>query len=60
MVIETKGDYLDNPESKSKLKMGLAWANKSGERFRYFMVFEMNPPPDAHNLSQLMDILKEL
>lgn len=40
LAIETKGDHLDNPESERKLKLGRIWQNKSGEKYRYYMVFE--------------------
>jgi 16S rRNA G966 N2-methylase RsmD len=42
-VIETKGDDRDNSDSKTKLKLGQAWASKAGnDHFKYFMVFDRN------------------
>ena len=43
LAIEPKGDYLDNDESRQKAKLGKVWqneANKSGDKYRYYMVFQ--------------------
>lgn len=42
VIIESKGDDRDNSNSQHKLNLGRKWADKAGERFRYFMVFENN------------------
>lgn len=47
IVIETKGDHLDNRESEQKLKLGRIWQNKAGERYRYYMVFQNREKPVA-------------
>lgn len=40
VIIETKGDHLENTETKNKLELGRTWQNMSGSRFRYYMVFQ--------------------
>ena len=40
VVIEAKGDNLDNSDSAAKLRLGRKWADKAGESFRYFMVYQ--------------------
>ena len=42
LLIETKGDHLENTESKRKCRIGRAWenaANIGGDKYRYYMVF---------------------
>lgn len=38
--VETKGDHLENTETKYKLELGRAWQNMAGSSFRYYMVFQ--------------------
>lgn len=43
LMIEPKGDHLENAESRRKVAVGRAWqnaANKTGDKYRYYMVFE--------------------
>ena len=40
LMIETKGDHLDNDESKEKAKIGDQWAKLAGKQYKYYMVFE--------------------
>ena len=40
ILIETKGDHLENTETKYKLELGRAWQNMAGSSFRYYMVFQ--------------------
>ncbi|MFA6807318.1 MAG: DEAD/DEAH box helicase family protein, partial [Bacteroidales bacterium] len=60
IVIETKGDYLDNTDSKDKIKLGNTWAVKAGENYRYYMVFENNTLDGAKNIRELIDIIKNI
>jgi type III restriction enzyme len=39
LLVESKGDNLDNSDSTNKLKLGKYWEGKSGSNFKYFMVF---------------------
>lgn len=40
LMVETKGDHLDNDESKAKAKAGSEWASLAGRKYKYYMVFE--------------------
>ena len=39
LIIEPKGDYLENLESRNKATIGRAWEKKAGGQYRYYMVF---------------------
>jgi type III restriction enzyme len=39
LMIEPKGDHLENEESRQKVKIGTAWQNMAGANYRYYMVF---------------------
>lgn len=62
LMIETKGDHLDNTESKTKAKIGHQWDTLSGSNYRYFMVFQSKSPdyPGAYSYDKFMEIVKEL
>ena len=62
LLIETKGDHLDNPESMAKAYTGNEWANQAGRLFRYFMVFQNKEPekPGTYSYERFMDIVKNL
>ena len=40
LLVETKGDQLENAESREKIKLGRAWQNAAGSQYRYYMVFQ--------------------
>lgn len=40
VMIETKGDHLDNTDSRQKAELGARWEKYAGPTYRYFMVFE--------------------
>lgn len=40
ILIETKGNHLENPQSEEKAKVGKIWAELSGRNYRYYMVFK--------------------
>lgn len=39
VLIETKGDHLDNDQNRKKLILSHKWREKAGEPFRYYMIF---------------------
>ena len=61
-MIETKGDHLDNDESKAKAKIGQQWAMHAGNKFRYFMVFQSKSPdyPGAYSHDDFAQICNGL
>ena len=42
IMLETKEDDITNDDSKTKFKLGSKWADKAGDKYFYFMVFENN------------------
>lgn len=62
VLIEAKGDYLANDDSKQKLRLGRAWAEKAGEQFKYFMVFQNKDMKldGAYMLDEFIDIMQKL
>lgn len=60
ILIETKGDHLDNDDSKDKNKLGKIWAEKSGENYKYFMVFQTKKVEDCYTANSIIEVLKRL
>lgn len=60
MIVETKGDDRDNSDSICKLKLGEAWANKDGNDFRYFMVFDKNGIEGSYRLDKFLPVIANL
>jgi type III restriction enzyme len=62
LMIEPKGDHLENTESRQKAKIGRAWQNMAGANFRYYMVFENKEPEGegALRFDDFMTIVREL
>ena len=60
VIIEAKGDDRDNSDSAKKLKLGKRWESEYGHVFKYIMVFENKPIPDAHKLSDALTLLAEI
>lgn len=60
ILIETKGDFLDTEDSRSKNALGKKWAEKSGKKFKYFMVFQKKKVPETYTAQSIIDIIKML
>ena len=62
LMVETKGDHLDNDESKAKAKLGDQWARLAGKQFKYYMVFQHKQPdyPGAYSLERFLELVKGL
>jgi type III restriction enzyme len=62
LLIEAKGDHLDNDESKEKANVGAKWDNLTDRQFRYYMVFQSKQPsyPGAYSYERFMEIVKGL
>ena len=66
VLLETKGNHLDNSDSQAKIKAGLAWQNAAnqlndGHKYHYFMVFEHEPKlPNSYTVSEMLQILQRL
>lgn len=57
VLLETKGDDRDNSDSRAKVELGRTWANKAGEQYRYFMVFDKQEMEDAVTIKELLQRL---
>ncbi len=60
VLIETKGDYLDNDESRAKNLLGKKWAEKAGDNYKYFMVFQTKAVVDTYTTQSIVEIVKML
>ena len=60
ILLETKGDDRDNSDSRRKLELGKFWANKAGDKYRYFMVFDKRELDGAYTKEKFLEILREL
>ncbi len=58
LLVESKGDDRDNGDSKTKLKLGKAWASNAVKVYRYFMVFDENPIEGAYTIADFAEMLK--
>jgi len=62
VVVEVKGDDRDNSDSERKLRLGRKWADKAGDDYRYYMVFDnLNWSKEgAYDLSDFVELMKKL
>lgn len=60
VILETKGDDRDNSDSRTKLELGKTWANKAGENYRYFMVFDKQQMEGAVTIKELLQRLSAM
>lgn len=60
LMVETKGDQLDNPKSKVNAKIGAKWAEMAGNEYKYYMVFEKGNPDHqgAYSLDRFLEIVR--
>ena len=60
LLVESKGDHLDNSDSMRKLRLGGLWASKAGNNYRYFMVFDNNPIENAHRIDEVTKLIAQM
>jgi type III restriction enzyme len=61
VLLESKGDYLDNSDTDRKINLGKLWASKSGNNYRYFMVFDNNiSVENSQKLEEAIKLISEL
>lgn len=62
LMVETKGDHLDNAESKAKAQAGAEWASMAGRLYKYYMVFQTKTPgyAGAYSYDDFMRIVRDL
>jgi type III restriction enzyme len=57
ILLETKGDHLD---AEQKIRLGQQWANKAGNDYRYFMVYERRIVDGAYRLEDFLNIIRDI
>lgn len=57
ILLETKGDRLN---AEQKIRLGGLWANKAGNNYRYFMVYERRTVDGAYTLDDFLNIIKDI
>jgi type III restriction enzyme len=62
VIVEVKGEDRDNSDSEHKLRLGRKWAEKAGDNYRYFMVFDglFWNKEGAYDLSEFVGIMERL
>lgn len=64
ILAETKGEFLDNEDTAQKIKLGDKWAQKAGEDYRYYMIFDDtskdNISTGVTNISKFIKMIKYL
>ena len=60
ILVETKGDVYDNDDSKNKNRLGKIWAQKCGENYKYFMVFQSKDVSDTYTAKSIIEVLRRL
>ena len=60
IMVEVKGDDRTNDDSRIKLKLGSKWADKAGDKYFYFMVFENSKIEGSLLIDEFIDTIKEL
>ena len=62
LLIESKGDHLNNPDSARKVKLGRAWEKLAGPKYRYYMVFQDQAlaADGAYPLDRFLEIARGL
>lgn len=59
-MVETKGDDRINTDSKAKLSLGTKWADKAGNQYHYFIVFENNEIEGSKSITEFINLLKQM
>lgn len=60
LLVESKGDNLDNSDSMRKLRLAQLWTSKAGNDYRYFMIFDTNPIENAHRLDEATRLIAQM
>lgn len=60
IMVEVKGDDRTNEDSKIKLKLGSKWADKAGDKYSYFMVFEKSKIEGSLLVDEFISTIRDL
>ncbi len=57
ILLETKGDHLDNTDSEAKCRLGTEWEKQAGKNFAYFMVFDKKEVIGSYTLDKAKELI---
>src|SRR5690606_25383959 len=57
ILVETKGDHLDNTDSAAKCRLGNEWEKQAGQDFAYFMIFDRKEVDGAYTLDKAKELI---
>lgn len=57
ILVETKGDHLDNADSAAKCRLGNEWEKQAGNNFAYFMIFDKKEVEGAYTLNKAKELI---
>jgi type III restriction enzyme len=60
ILLETKGDHLDNTDSEAKCRLGTEWEKQAGKNFAYFMVFDKKEVTGSYTLDKAKELISEM
>lgn len=60
ILVETKGDHLDNTDSAAKCRLGNEWEKQAGNDFAYFMIFDKKEVAGAYTLDKAKELIGKM
>ncbi|MBA5629993.1 DEAD/DEAH box helicase [Moheibacter lacus] len=60
ILVETKGDHLDNTDSAAKCRLGNEWEKQAGNDFAYFMIFDKKEVEGAYTLDKAKELISKM
>ena len=60
ILVETKGDHLDNTDSAAKCRLGNEWEKQAGNDFAYFMIFDKKEVDGAYTLDKAKELINNM
>lgn len=60
ILVETKGDHLDNADSAAKCRLGNEWEKQAGNDFAYFMIFDKKDVEGAYTLDKAKELINNM
>ncbi|WP_417874118.1 DEAD/DEAH box helicase [Xanthomarina gelatinilytica] len=60
ILVEAKGDHLDNADSAAKCRLGSEWEKLAGQNFAYFMIFDKKEVKGAFTLDKAKELISKM
>lgn len=60
ILIEAKGDHLDNTDSEAKCRLGSEWEKLAGPDFAYFMIFDKKEVAGSFTLDKAKELINQM